>query len=108
MKLRKFPYPNHGLDQIDQAEVYEKDAGHSHSGMVSAFIRANYTFDERYLFTATLRGDGSSKFAPANKWGIFPSVSAAWRISEEAFWKGHQIENIINKHEITYWLRYNR
>ena len=96
MKLRKFPYPNHGLDQIDQAEVYEKDAGHSHSGMVSAFIRANYTFDERYLFTATLRGDGSSKFAPANKWGIFPSVSAAWRISEEAFWKGHQIENIIN------------
>ena len=85
MKLRKFPYPNHGLDQIDQAEVYEKDAGHSHSGMVSAFIRANYTFDERYLFTATLRGDGSSKFAPANKWGIFPSVSAAWRISEEAF-----------------------
>ena len=41
-------------------------------------------------------------------WGIFPSVSAAWRISEEAFWKGHQIEKYHKQHEITYWLRYNR
>lgn len=96
MKLRKFPYPNHGLDQIDQAEVYEKSAAHSHSGMVSAFIRANYNYNERYLLTATLRADGSSKFAPANKWGIFPSVSAAWRISEEAFWKDRPIQNVVN------------
>ena len=94
--LRKFPYPNHGLDQISSAEVSDKSSGHSHNGMVSAFVRANYNFDERYLLTATLRADGSSKFAPANQWGLFPSVSAAWRISEEAFWKEKPIQDVIN------------
>ena len=53
--------------------------------MVSVFGRLSYNFKERYLFTGTLRADGSSKFAKGNQWGIFPSASAAWRISEEAF-----------------------
>ncbi len=96
MKLRKFPYPNHGLDQLDQAEVYEKDADHKRSGLVSAFARLNYTYDERYLLTATVRGDGSYKFAKGRKWGIFPSVSGAWRISEEGFWKDSNLSNIVN------------
>ncbi|MEM6768558.1 MAG: SusC/RagA family TonB-linked outer membrane protein, partial [Bacteroidota bacterium] len=47
--------------------------------------RVNYNFAGRYLFTASFRADASSKFSENNKWGYFPSASAAWRISEEAF-----------------------
>ncbi|MFT3739495.1 MAG: TonB-dependent receptor [Breznakibacter sp.] len=96
MKLKQFPYPNFGLDDITNATVYEKETGHSHSGIVSVFARVNYTFNERYLLTATIRGDGSSKFAQGNKWGIFPSVSGAWRVSEESFWQNSNIVNTVN------------
>lgn len=53
--------------------------------MVSFFGRLNYKFNERYLFQASLRADGSSVLAKGHKWGYFPSASAAWRISEEGF-----------------------
>ena len=53
----------------------------------SWFGRVNYAFDSRYLFEANFRYDGSSRFAPGNRYGFFPSVSAGWRISEEAFAK---------------------
>ncbi len=53
----------------------------------SFFSRANYGFRDKYLLTATVRIDGSSKFGANNKYGIFPSFSAGWRISEEAFMK---------------------
>lgn len=53
----------------------------------SAFARFNYGFDNRYLATFTIRGDGSSKFGPANKWGFFPSAALAWRINQESFLK---------------------
>lgn len=96
MSLVKFPFPNFGLDNINQATVKDKSVSHSRNGIVSAFARANYTFDERYLFTATVRGDGSSKFAKGNKWGIFPSASGAWRISEEEFWKESNVANTVN------------
>lgn len=87
MSLKKFPNPNHGLDYIDTAEVSEKSTSHSHSNMLSFFARATYNFDERYILTATMRADGSSKFAKGNKWGYFPSVSGAWRVSQEKFWQ---------------------
>ena len=53
----------------------------------SWFGRVNYAYDSRYLFEANARYDGSSKFAKGNRWGFFPSVSAGWRVSEEAFAK---------------------
>ncbi|MDR2650924.1 MAG: TonB-dependent receptor [Prevotellaceae bacterium] len=53
--------------------------------LLSFFGRVNYSFDNKYLFTATLRGDGSTRFGENNKWGYFPSVSAAWKISDEQF-----------------------
>ncbi len=53
--------------------------------LLSFFTRMNYNLAEKYLFTFSLRADGSSKFGPNNKWGVFPAVSAAWRLSEEAF-----------------------
>ena len=52
---------------------------------VSGFARANYSYKGKYLLTATFRADGSSKFAPNNRWGFFPAAAAAWRISDEAF-----------------------
>jgi TonB-linked SusC/RagA family outer membrane protein len=55
------------------------------STTASFFGRINYNFDERYLLTATLRADGSSKFGANNKFGIFPSASFAWRINQEDF-----------------------
>ncbi|MGV3527771.1 MAG: SusC/RagA family TonB-linked outer membrane protein [Flavisolibacter sp.] len=53
--------------------------------LISLFGRLNYTLMNRYLFTATLRRDGSSRFAGDNRWGLFPSAAFAWRISEEDF-----------------------
>ena len=53
----------------------------------SWFGRLNYAFDSRYLVEANFRYDGSSRFSPDNRWGFFPSASAGWRISEEAFAK---------------------
>lgn len=53
--------------------------------LISFFARAFYSYDERYMITATVRRDGSSKFGENHKWGWFPSVSAAWGIAQEAF-----------------------
>ena len=50
--------------------------------------RINYNYKEKYLLSATARADGSSKFAKGNRWGFFPSIAAAWRISSEPFMKG--------------------
>ncbi len=58
------------------------------NSIASFFGRAFYSFDNRYLLTATLRRDGSSKFAEGKKWGWFPAVALAWRVSQEDFLKG--------------------
>jgi TonB-linked SusC/RagA family outer membrane protein len=56
--------------------------------LLSYFGRVNYDFKETYLVNATFRADGSSKFAPDNRWGYFPSVSAGWVMSNETFMEG--------------------
>ena len=53
--------------------------------LLSGFGRLNYSYDDKYLFTATFRADGSSKFEPGNRVGYFPGASVAWRISQENF-----------------------
>lgn len=63
----------------------------------SFFGRVNYDYKSRYLFEANLRYDGSSRFAKESRWGIFPSFSAGWRLSEESFFKeylGDKIDNL--------------
>ncbi len=57
------------------------------SGLASYFGRLNYAYKGKYLLTATLRADGSSKFPTNNQWGYFPAFSAGWRISDESFFK---------------------
>ncbi len=59
--------------------------------LVSFFGRMNYTLKERYLLTFTLRDDGSSRFAEENRWGLFPSVALAWKISSEPFLSGNNV-----------------
>ncbi len=63
-------------------------------GIRSVFGRVNYAFDNKYLFEANVRYDGSSRFAPGSRWGVFPSVSAGWQLSEEAFWA--PLRNTVN------------
>ena len=53
--------------------------------LLSVLGRLNYVYKSKYLFTGSLRADGSSKFAEGNKWGVFPSGSIGWRVSEEEF-----------------------
>jgi len=55
--------------------------------------RLNYNFNERYLLTATIRADGTSKFAPNNHWGYFPSIGTAWNISKESFMSSQKVFN---------------
>ncbi|MEN7551620.1 TonB-dependent receptor [Rapidithrix thailandica] len=61
--------------------------GREEWGLLSYFGRLNYSFDDKYLFSVNLRTDGSSKFSKDNRWGVFPSVSAGWRISSEPFFE---------------------
>ena len=56
--------------------------------MISYVGRLIYTFDQKYILTASIRDDGSSKFGPSNRWAIFPAVAAAWRIKQEKFLSG--------------------
>ena len=90
-----FPENNFGLNDLSMGQSYSRSSGISKNAIVSVFARAMYNYDNRYLVTATVRGDGSSKFAKGNKWGFFPSASAAWRISEERFWKDHGVAEVI-------------
>jgi TonB-linked SusC/RagA family outer membrane protein len=59
----------------------------SASTLASTYLRATYDYSDRYLATLTFRADGSSRFAPGHRWGFFPSMAFAWRISEEDFLK---------------------
>ncbi|MBC6368311.1 TonB-dependent receptor [Algoriphagus sp. AK58] len=57
--------------------------------LTSIFSRLTYNFKQKYLFTASIRGDGSSRFGSQNRWGVFPSASAGWVLSDEEFLKGN-------------------
>ncbi len=61
------------------------DSGYSLHTILSGLSRINYTYDDKYFATMSIRADGSSKFSEGNKWGYFPSGSLAWRISNEDF-----------------------
>ncbi|WP_366185564.1 TonB-dependent receptor [Flavobacterium ovatum] len=61
------------------------------AGLISYFGRLNYNYDDRYLLSGTVRRDASSRFAKDNQSGYFPSISGAWNISKESFWKSDMI-----------------
>lgn len=67
------------------SELFVATADKSERANSSFLSRVNYSFDDKYLFTANFRADGSSAFGPNNRWGYFPSFSAGWRVTEEKF-----------------------
>ena len=74
--------------QMDNGTILPTNGGSTNSWSLLSYIgRANYSYNNKYLVTATIRRDGSSRFGEGNKWGVFPSGSVAWRISEEDFMK---------------------
>jgi TonB-linked SusC/RagA family outer membrane protein len=86
---------DHYFDVIDAGTTDPNAWGNiGQSALLSYFGRLNYTFDEKYILSATFRSDGSSKFAKGNKWGFFPSVSAGWRISREKFFNIDAISDL--------------
>ena len=90
---KDFPNDGLGYDNLGSGE-YAKEEGEIDMGsyrndskLISFFGRVSYDYAGKYMFTASLRHEGSSKFGADNKWGNFPAVSAGWRISEEPFMK---------------------
>ena len=77
-----YMWPN---SAVGEAEGYGSGEGYT---LVSFFGKLNYTYNDRYMASLTVRRDGSSRFGRNNRYGTFPSVSAGWRISEESFMKG--------------------
>ncbi len=80
------------LSNGDVLEEFKNPKGELY--LVSFFGRANYSYDNRYMITATIRRDGTSRFQN-NKWGLFPSVALGWNISNEGFLKDSQVVNTL-------------
>lgn len=93
---RQFPSDNFGIFDLSLGSLPQKPGSEfSEDALVSFFGQAFYNYDNRYLTTFSLRSDGSSKFAKNNRWGYFPSASAAWRIDQEAFMEDvHFLSNL--------------
>lgn len=86
---QQWEYKNAAMQELNVAGVAQSTsaAADEKHGLVSFYGRVNYSYDARYLLTATMRYDGSSRFSEDNRWGAFPSVALAWRISNEKFFK---------------------
>lgn len=81
-----YAYPEYQTIDAGAVDDYRANGGSRSQWVLQSFFgRFNYNFKERYLFEANVRFDGSSRFAKGNRWGIFPSFSAAWRVTEEPF-----------------------
>lgn len=83
-----------GWIKNEELGIYEKEGSRripTENYLVSFFGRVNYTYDERFLATFTLRQDGSSRFSEDNRWGTFPSVAVAWTITQEEFMQNQDI-----------------
>lgn len=74
-----------GLSGMDQGTPISVNSLKSENVLFSYLARANYSYRSRYLFTASFRADGSSKFSPENRWGYFPSGAFAWKMDKERF-----------------------
>ncbi len=74
------------VPEITNGQIKSSDGTEYTSALSSYFGRVNYSYGDKYLLSATLRRDGSSRFAPVNRFGYFPAASVGWKISSESFW----------------------
>jgi len=81
----RLPSDAFGFYSANIAGKIEPVSSTQENTLIAFFGRANYSYDDKYLLTASIRRDGSSKFGPNNQWGIFPSVAVGWRIINEDF-----------------------
>ncbi len=90
--INKYDYPTDLISTLNQATTIlnaQTDARTNRSGetMIGSFARVMYNYSGKYYFTGSVRRDGSSRFGQNKKWGIFPSLSVAWRASDETFFE---------------------
>ena len=92
---RYFPLgikPEAAFDNQGMGTPYQHTSTTSTPDRIASFFgRVNYNYSNRYMFTFTMRADGSTKFAPGRQWGYFPAAAVAWRISEESFLKDSEV-----------------
>lgn len=95
-------------EDLHAAENYDVSNAYSKTVLASWIARANYSYDNRWLFTFTARADGCSKFGTNNKWGFFPSGAVSWKMHEEAFMK--PLRDYVNeaKFRVSYGLTGNQ
>lgn len=92
--LTASPYTNDLIETINGAQTISAwGESVNEWAMISYLGRINYAFKDRYLLTGTFRSDGSSRFGSRRRFALFPSVAAAWRVSEEDFLKGNRLVN---------------
>lgn len=91
-------FPNNYLYELGSGDgsTASNNSSLEEYALQSFFGRVNYSFNDRYLLEANLRYDGSSRFAKGHRWGLFPSVSAGWRITEEDFWKQSSLAETVD------------
>ncbi len=94
-----FGIPNNSLDYADISAntaqggyLNNVNSWEFKERLLSAFLRAEYAYKEKYLVSGILRRDGSSKFGPNSRWGLFPTISGGWLISDESFFKSESID----------------
>jgi TonB-dependent starch-binding outer membrane protein SusC len=89
-------YPTDGVKNLAGAtNITGASSTDNRYTFLSYFLRGNYTLDNKYLFSASIREDGSSRFAPSHRYGWFPSVSAGWLLSEENFLKNSRTISML-------------
>ncbi len=83
-------FHNQLIETLNNASINPSSSTSSKSlwGLISYLGRVNYEFRDKYFLATSLRADGSSRFGPDNKWGLFPAISGAWRVSQESFMSG--------------------
>ena len=86
-------FPDNLISNVNGGKVNGGSYTVNEWSLLSYLSRINYSYNDRYLLTAAIRTDGSSRFGSANRWGVFPSFSAGWRISEEDFLKNADFLN---------------
>ena len=98
---------DNALNQLSNQTSFNSTGSNVKGGLASSFARLNYGYDNRYLLTATVRRDGSSRFGPDKRFGVFPSASVAWRVSQESFLKDSEVLNDL-KFRVSYGLTGNQ
>lgn len=89
-------YPNDYIQTISGGTVTKGASEKAQWSIASYLARVQYSFSGKYMLSAAIRADGSSRFGKNNRWGYFPSASAAWRITEESFFKEQSALSFIN------------